>query len=129
MAFSPIWIEKFGNKDQETTRYIPSILQKYIRKFFRLESIIGFLGIFAIIWSIFNDIFLSLTIVLCGMSIFMILSGVFSLIYRYMLVLITKHRYTHFPIFDGIRALTKPLMPSIPITISLVSMTVFFVLF
>ncbi len=129
MAFSPVWIEKLGNKDQETTRYIPSILQKYIRKFFRLESIIGFLGIFAIIWSIFDDVLLSLAIVLCGMSIFMILSGVFSLVYRYILVLITAHRYAHFPFFDGIRALTRPLMPSIPITISLVSMTVFFILF
>lgn len=63
------------------------------------------------------------------MSIFMILSRVFSLVYKYTLALVSPYRYTKFALFDGIRALSRPMTPSIPITVSLVSMTVFFIIF
>lgn len=108
---------------------MPKNIQTYISPFINYESIISFLGILWIIWSIFNNILTSLLIVISGMSIFIALTLLFRLIYKLFLRLVIRYRYSQFTVFDGIRALTKPLTPSIPITISLIGMTVFFIIF
>ncbi len=80
MAFVPTWIEKLGKRGFS----LPSISlgkRTYVLPLITYESMIGFLGIFGIVWSIFGDIFLSFGIVLAGMSIFLLLSRVFSRIY------------------------------------------------
>lgn len=128
MAFLPAWIDKFEYKSM-ALKYIPEKLRAYLVPFINYESIISFLGILFIVWSIFGDLFLSSVIVIGGMGIFVLLYGVFSFIYRYTLVLVNRYRYARFTLFDGIRALTKPLTPSIPITVSLVGMTTFFIIF
>ncbi len=128
MAFLPAWIEKFEYTNI-ALKYMPERIRTYLAPLTNHESIIDFLGILFIVWSIFEDIFMSLAIVIGGMGIFLLLAAVFSLIYRYALVLVHRYRYTRFALFDGIRALSRPLTPSIPITVSLVGMTVFFVIF
>lgn len=46
-------------------------------------------------------------------------------LHQYML----KVRLTRFPIYDGFRTLVRPFTPTIPITVSLVSVTTFFLVF
>lgn len=50
-------------------------------------------------------------------------------VYRVIFSRVSSLRQSRFYIFDGIRALVRPLTPTLPITLSLVSVTVFFLVF
>lgn len=58
-----------------------------------------------------------------------IFAKVFLLIYQYSLQKVTPYRKRYFYIFDGIRSLSRPFVATIPITLSLLGMTIFFVIF
>lgn len=57
------------------------------------------------------------------------LSYLLSRLYRWIYVRVRDARIPRFAFFDGVRSLIRPLMPTIPITISLVSVTTFFIVF
>lgn len=121
IAFSPTWI----NKMNIGIVLLPKKIQVYVS----IEGVVSFIWIFLIIWSIFQDIALATLIVFSGLILFMIFTKIFLVLYQYLLKLIKSYRRESFFIFDGIRSLSRPLMPTIPITLSLLGMTIFFVIF
>ncbi len=120
IAFSPIWI-------QRSNRVIS--IPKNIQPYLSIEGIVSFLGISLIIWSIFQDIILTSMIVFGGLLLFVVFATGFVKLYLYILKWINSYRKKSFYLFDGIRSLSRPLMPTIPITLSLLGMTIFFVIF
>ncbi|MBX9809587.1 hypothetical protein K2X92_04330, partial [Candidatus Gracilibacteria bacterium] len=94
-----------------------------------IDGIVSFLGISLIIWSIFQDIILTSIIVFGGFLLFVVFAKGFVILYLYILKLISSYRKKSFYLFDGIRSLSRPLMPTVPITLSLLGMTIFFVIF
>ena len=93
------------------------------------ESSLLVLWIFGSIYLIFERFFWSLLVTWVALVIFLFLSGVLLWIYRRIYILSSKWRYTHFDFYDGVRTLVRPLTPSIPLTISLLGITLFFVVF
>lgn len=72
---------------------------------------------------------MSLIIVVGTLVLYGIFAKVFLVVYKYSLGKVTPYRKRYFYVFDGIRSLSRPLMPTIPITLSLFGMTIFFVIF
>ncbi len=120
IAFLPIWIAKM-----RLIELLPQKIQAYIS----LDAIVSFIGIVLIIWSIFEEATTTLLIVVSGLMIFFLFSVFFSRLYWSILRYSNRFRWARFFLFDGIRSLSRPLMPTIPITMSLVGMTIFFVIF
>ena len=64
-----------------------------------------------------------------GIVILGLLSYLLSLIYEFIFARAKSLRETRFSLFDALRTLVRPLTPTLPITISLVSVTTFFFVF
>lgn len=65
-----------------------------------------------------------------GASIFYLVFGyLIHLLYTSLFSRVGQLRFRRFYLYDAVRALVRPLTPTIPITISLVSVTVFFLVF
>lgn len=124
IAFSPVWIKR-SSITLPTYVTIPQFIQPYVST----EGAISFVWILLIIWSIFQDITMSLIIVVGALVLYGIFAKVFLLIYQYSLQKVTPYRKRYFYIFDGIRSLSRPFVATIPITLSLLGMTIFFVIF
>lgn len=78
---------------------------------------------------IFSDIVFALLVVVGGGVILLILSFILQFLYERIFRFAAPLRVRDFPLFDGLRTLVRPLTPTIPITISLVSVTTFFLVF
>ncbi|MBX9808900.1 hypothetical protein K2X92_00740, partial [Candidatus Gracilibacteria bacterium] len=120
IAFLPIWIAKM-----RIIELLPQKLQPYVS----LDAVLSFIGILLIIWSIFGEVSTTLLIIVAGLVTFFLFSVLFSRLYSGILLYANRFRGERFFLFDGIRSLSRPLMPTIPITLSLVGMTIFFVIF
>jgi predicted lysophospholipase L1 biosynthesis ABC-type transport system permease subunit len=86
------------------------------------------LGIF-ILFFVFEKIILSLGIALGGALFFALFGYAIYTLYRFLEVRARTRRQQNFYFYDAVRTLVRPLTPTVPITISLVSVTVFFVAF
>lgn len=123
-AFAPAWI----------LRYLPRVYSYTLPIFsgVRLtlhETVPLFLGIILILSIIFSDILMSLMIVsigLIGLAIFWV---IFWYGYRLLAWYAERWRRLYFPRFDWVRTLILPLIPSLPITLSLTLITTFFTVF
>lgn len=62
-------------------------------------------------------------------AIFGILAYIFGFLYRWLFSLVIPFREKKFLFFDALRTLVRPMTPTIPITLSLISVTTFFVVF
>ncbi len=62
-------------------------------------------------------------------AIFGILAYIFGFLYRWLFSLVISFREKKFLFFDALRTLVRPMTPTIPITLSLISVTTFFVVF
>lgn len=60
---------------------------------------------------------------------FLVFAWILSYIYGWIFARSRRLREARFYLFDALRALVRPLTPTLPITISLVSVTVFFLVF
>lgn len=78
---------------------------------------------------IFENIFFALGLVVGMAAIFGILAYIFGFLYRRLFSLVIPFREKKFLIFDALRTLVRPMTPTIPITLSLISVTTFFVVF
>ena len=78
---------------------------------------------------IFSDILFALMVVVGGGLVVLILSVILASLYERIFRSARDSRIGNFPRFDGLRTLVRPLTPTLPITVSLVSVTTFFLVF
>lgn len=78
---------------------------------------------------IFEDVLFAFGLVLGMGAIFWILAYIFIRLYQWIFALATPYREKKFLLFDALRTLVRPMAPTIPITLSLISVTTFFVVF
>lgn len=143
ISFLPAWWEKIGSILPQALHFqevfSSFFLEKIWKRRFSFLSFFGFssfwessllvLWIFWCIFLIFERFFWSLFVTAVALVIFLFLSGVLLWLYRRIFVFSSRWRMGHFALYDGVRALVRPLTPSIPLTISLLGITLFFVVF
>lgn len=117
MAFLPHWINRID------IWFISSNIQKFLKSL-SLDTLLNFIGIIIILWIIFQDIIFSVVLSIISIAIFLLFSWIFRKIYQYIQLYVLWFRKNSFFFFDGIRSLSRPLLPTIPITISLVGMSI-----
>lgn len=83
----------------------------------------------AILLILFGDIVFSLLVVVGAGLFFLVFALLLQYLYGWIYARVTNLRLERFAFYDGIRALVRPLTPTIPITISLVSVTIFSLVF
>ncbi len=138
----PLWIKKYLPKSLEKTAsenrsMMKDSLQDYLiipilrmsQRLSLAESVPLILGIWAIIWLIFGDFLWSILITFVSVWIFFLLAFILFLLYDFLFARVRDLREKHFVIFDAIRTLVRPLTPTISITLSLLGITSFFVVF
>lgn len=103
--------------------------QKLILSLINPEKFIPFiLGIFLLIL-LFESPLFALSVWVGTWVFFLIFASLLGAIYRFIFARFAWLRERRFYLYDAIRTLVRPLMPTLPITISLVSVTVFFLVF
>lgn len=106
-----------------------SLLTMMIQKLGRLDIIIPLILGIIILFLLFGTPVFSLAVGLGAGVFFLIFAYVLRLIYEWIFGRARWLRKKRFYLYDALRALVRPLTPTIPITISLVSVTVFFLVF
>ena len=101
------------------------MLMRILRIDVLIESILGIV----ILFLLFSDIVFSLLVVVGAGVFFLVFTLILSYLYRWIYVWAGRVREKRFYIYDALRALVRPLTPTLPITMSLVSVTVFFLVF
>jgi putative ABC transport system permease protein len=119
-AFYPAWSKRWITQWEEAPLW---------KKMIQSENTINIIIWIIVVSIIFDDIIFAFTgIVLWSLIIVLIaklISWIYSRLHQYMQI----QRFTKFPIYDGFRTLVRPFIPTIPITVSLVSVTTFFLVF
>lgn len=87
-----------------------------------------FLGILLLIL-LFESPLFALSVWVGAGVFFLVFGSLLALLYRFIFSRVWFLRERRFYLFDAIRTLVRPLMPTLPITISLISVTVFFLVF
>jgi putative ABC transport system permease protein len=106
-----------------------SSFERMLRVFLRIEIVVPLLFAMMILSILFEDIVFSLLIIV-GASVFLLLSFSFlRVVYEWIFRMSEGSRRYNFFFYDAIRTLVRPLTPTIPITLSLVAITVFFLVF
>ncbi len=82
-----------------------------------------------ILWIIFENIFFAISIIILSGVVLLLISSGLHILYARIFQQSQDLKQHHFVWYDGIRTLIRPLTPTIPITISLVSITTFFLIF
>lgn len=141
MAWFPVWW-KIGGSEREV-RNTKSEIQTWNTFFislwkkwkYLLDTIIDpsvlvplILGIGVLLF-LFEDILFSLLVGIGASLFFVLFWYCIRLFYGLLFVRIGSLRKRRFFVYDAIRALVRPLTPTIPITLSLVLVTVFFLVF
>jgi putative ABC transport system permease protein len=122
----PAWQDRIGISVE---KYIPKSLQKYLNSRELLIFLVLLVSGFFAIYLIFSSITTSLLITLGFIILIAIFSWVISLVYRYIFWLVGRYRERYFLLYDGMRTHVRPLAPSVPVTLSLVLITSFFIIF
>ncbi len=130
-SFLPPWIEKYRIKQRTSYlgRYIPMRICAWATRIPMRETLSLIIGIWAIVYLIFERFLWSLAITSTSIVIFLILAWLLSILYGFIFSRFGRWRETKFFLFDWVRTLVRPLTPTLPITLSLVGITAFFVVF
>ena len=127
VAFLPQWI---GRLDvSRISSRMPAWLSSLFTRVPLRESLPLVVGIWAIIFLIFGRLLWSLAIMSIALIVSALIAYILIYLYRWIFRYIGRYRNTYFSLYDGIRTLVRPLMPTIPITLSLLGITIFFVVF
>ena len=119
---------KSVSKDTQAKYSVPLLMQIFSR-FSLAQSLPLILGISMIIWIIFWDFFWSIFLTCISLVVLLFLAFVLFWFYDFLFLRVRGMREKYFSIFDAIRTLVRPLTPTIPITLSLLGITAFFVVF
>jgi len=103
----------------------------YTKKFSNIwsDTFVSIIIGITVIALIFSDIVFALMVVVGGGLVVLVLSVILASLYERIFRSARGSRIGNFPRFDGLRTLVRPLTPTIPITVSLVSVTTFFLVF
>ena len=129
-SFLPAWSTKFRGWSKISIPWkIPRSMNIFLERISLLDSLSLILAIFAIVYLIFAQFLWSLDIVGIGILSFIILATLLILLYWWYHWIATRWRTTHFVRYDGVRTLLRPMMPTIPLTISLLGIMTFLIVF
>jgi putative ABC transport system permease protein len=81
------------------------------------------------VYLIFSSLVTSIIITLSGLVLVIGLSLIISLIYRLIFSGAGRYRVRYFALYDALRTHVRPLSPSVPVTLSLLIITVSFIVF
>lgn len=120
-SFFPAWVshlpmifwQKWSRQNQEKT----------------LTLLVIMLCFYGAVYTIFDRWLWSLILALSCIAGGAILFALFHGVYRSIFALVTSLRRKYFGIYDAMRSHIRPLSPTIPITLSLVLVTTFFIIF
>lgn len=99
------------------------------RKWISYTSILLFLLSWIIFSVIFSDVMFAFILILSWLSLFFFLSLILWGLYRYIFRYVSFLRWKAFYSYDAFRTLVRPYAPTIPVTLSLISVTSIFFLF
>jgi predicted lysophospholipase L1 biosynthesis ABC-type transport system permease subunit len=125
-SFYPAWQDRLG---LSVEKYIPKWLQKYIDSRELLISLVFLVSWYIAVYLIFSSLQISLFILVGLMVLIGLGSWIIALIYRLLFRLIWRYRERYFVLYDALRTHVRPLAPSVPVTLSLVFITSFFIVF
>ncbi len=109
-----------------------SFIQKipaFFSRFIDSTTLVNFSIWLIVITIIFRDFLFALMVVVWGIMILWLLSVFLGFLYGFIFTRAKFLRERRFPLFDALRSLVRPLTPTLPITISLVSVTTFLLVF
>jgi putative ABC transport system permease protein len=125
-SFYPAWHDRLGISVE---KYIPRFLQKYLNSRSLLVSLVFLVSGFLAVYLIFSSVKTSLFIVIALAVLIALFSWIISLVYRTIFRLVGRYRERYFLLYDAMRTHVRPLAPSVPVTLSLVLITSFFIIF
>jgi putative ABC transport system permease protein len=130
-AFYPAWRTRWWSETD--IHLLEKILSKnrYTKKFSNIwsDAVVSIIIGITVIALIFSDIVFALMVVVGGGLVVLILSVILASLYERIFRSARDSQRGNFPRFDGLRTLVRPLTPTLPITVSLVSVTTFFLVF
>lgn len=142
ISFLPAWREKIGSIfpwGSKISEYLQDFSRKIFPKkhqfipFFReisfFEMSLLVVGIFGSIFIIFGRFFWSMSVTAWVLLIIFCIAVLLTWMYQWIFLRQKKYRKTYFAFYDGVRNLVRPLTPTIPLTVSLLGITLFFVVF
>jgi hypothetical protein len=71
----------------------------------------------------------SLIIASAGLALIIVLSLIIAALYRLIFLWVGRYRLRYFVLYDALRTHVRPLAPSVPVTLSLLVITVSFIVF
>ena len=72
---------------------------------------------------------ISLAIISAGLTLILVLALIITMLYRLIFVWVGRFRVRYFALYDALRTHVRPLSPSVPVTLSLLVITVSFIVF